>query len=156
MQPVAVLMGRNTDMHAYCDGACKVSNPGQTSCAYAIYDGDAVFQASSRYLGPELYTNNYAEFQGLLDLLKWSAQNSITKLDINCDSQLVVRLVSGEWKVKHEELRPFRDLAQALMIRGGHMLHWVRGHSGNTGNELVDFLCNDELRKQGINVRQHS
>ena len=134
-------------MKAYCDGACKCSNPGQCSAAYAIYDGDAVFQASSRYLGPELHTNNWAEFQGLLDLLLYATQNSITHLDINCDSQLVVKLVSGEWKVKHEELRPFRDLAQALMIRGHHTLHWVRGHAGNAGNELCDYLCNKELER---------
>jgi ribonuclease HI len=58
-----------------------------------------------------------------------------------------VKLVEGEWKVKHEELRPLRDLAQALMIRGHHTLHWVRGHAGNAGNELCDWMCNQELER---------
>jgi len=127
---------------AYCDGACK---GGQCSCAFAIYDGDAVFYASSRYLGPKLHTNNFAEFQGLIDLLKYAKMTSITDLDINCDSQLVVKLVSGEWKAKHIELKYLRALANTLIINGNHKLHWVRGHAGNEGNELVDQLCNDKL-----------
>ena len=135
-------------MIGYCDGACRGGNPGICSCAYAVFDGEAVFASGARYLGPEKHTNNYSEFQGLLDLLKYAAQNSITNLDINCDSQLVVKLVSGEWKVKHEELRPFRDLAYALLIRGGHTLQWIRGHNGDVGNELCDKLCNEELDKR--------
>ena len=127
---------------AYCDGACK---GGQCSCAFAIYDGDAVFYASSRYLGPKLHTNNFAEFQGLIDLLKYAKMTSITGLDINCDSQLVVKLVSGEWKAKQYELKSLTRSARVLIAGGNHQLHWVRGHAGNKGNELVDRLCNDKL-----------
>jgi ribonuclease HI len=60
----------------------------------------------------------------------------------------MVRQVSGEWQVKQEGLRPFRDLAYALLVRGGHTLEWVRGHNGNPGNEYVDLLCNEVLDKE--------
>jgi ribonuclease HI len=129
-------------LKAYCDGACK---SGQCSCAFAIYDGDAVFYASSRYLGPTPHTNHFAEFQGLLDLLRYARMISITNLDINCDSQLVVKIMSGEWKVKQYELKSLARSALILVTEGNHKLHWIKGHTGNNGNELVDRLCKDKL-----------
>lgn len=89
-----------------------------------------------------------AEYQGLLDCLKWAEKESIKGLTINSDSQLMIRQVNGEWHVKKAELRPFRDLAYALLVRGGHTLEWVRGHNGNIGNEYVDNLCNLVLDKE--------
>ena len=144
-------------MRAYTDGACRVSNPGQCSAAFAVYLGkDASYgmYTSARYLGPELHTNNYAEYQGLLDLLKWAETEKITGLDIHCDSQLVVKQVRGEWAVKHKELQPLHDLTLALGVRGRHSLIWIRGHEQSEleedriGNTYVDKLCNEVLDKE--------
>lgn len=137
-------------MKAYCDGACRCGNPGETSCAFAVvnYDG-AHFGAlaqGSRYLG--LHTNNYAEYMGLLDLLKWATENEKTGLDIYCDSKLVVNQVSGDWKMNSEELRPLRNLAYAMLVRGKHTLHHIKGHDGDPGNEFVDMLCNQALDEE--------
>lgn len=141
-------------MRAYTDGACRVSNPGQCSCAFVIYIGKNEaygLYKGTWYLGPELHTNNYAEYQGLLELLKWASNEGITDLDIHCDSQLVVKQVRGEWAVKHKELQPLHDLAQALLIRGRHNLCWIRGHEqaeleeDRIGNTYVDKLCNEVL-----------
>jgi ribonuclease HI len=140
-------------MKAYTDGACRISNPGDCSCAWAIYDGDSVFAAGSRYLGPELHTNNYAEYQGLLDLLKQAMAVSVKKLTIFSDSEVVIKQVSGEWQVKESTLQPFRDLAYALILRGDHNLQHVKGHNGDPGNELVDHMCNEVLDKEGINAK---
>ena len=141
---------------AYTDGACRVSNPGECSAAFVIYDSlsDLPAMHGARYLGPELHTNNYAEYQGLLDLLKWAEAAKVTGLDIHCDSQLVVKQMSGEWQVKHKELQPFRDLAFALLTRGKHCLWWIRGHEqaelleDRIGNTLVDKMCNEVLDKE--------
>jgi ribonuclease HI len=142
-------------MRGYCDGACRVSNPGQCSAAFVVYDSfNGVVWEARRYLGPELHTNNYAEYQGLLDLLKWAEAAKVTGLDIHCDSQLVVKQVRGEWAVKHKELQPFHDLAQALIVRGRHILLWIRGHEqaeleeDRIGNTYVDKLCNEILDKE--------
>lgn len=133
---------------AYCDGACRVSNPGECAVSFAVFDGNSEVAHGSRYLGPELHTNNFSEFTALLDLLKWAEDNKVKRLSIYCDSQLVTKTVSGEWKVKHEELKPLHALAYALMVRGGHTLEWIRGHSGNPGNERVDFYCNEVLNEK--------
>jgi ribonuclease HI len=117
-------------------------------------DGSELFSCNDRYLGPELHTNNYAEYQGLLDLLIWAEMHTVICLDIHCDSQLVVKQVRGEWAVKHKELQPLHDLAQALIVRGRHNLCWIRGHEqaeleeDRIGNTLVDLLCNEVLDKE--------
>ena len=135
-------------MKSYCDGACRVSNPGETSCAFAVYSGEKLVHSAARYLGPALGSNNFSEYMGLLDLLKWANENEETGLDIYCDSKLVVNQVSGDWKMNSEELAPLRNLAYAMMIRGRHTLHHIKGHDGDPGNEYVDLLCNEALDKE--------
>jgi len=132
----------------YCDGARRGSHttPGHCSCAFAVFNLGKVIAQGARYLGSG--SNNEAEYQGLLDCLKWAAKEGVKGLTINSDSQLMVRQISGEWQVKHEDLRPFHASAYALMVRGEHNLQWVRGHSGNKGNDYVDFLCNEALDKE--------
>ena len=133
---------------AYCDGACRVSNPGQCSCAFAVFNDDIVVAEGARYLGPELHTNNYAEYQGLLDLLLWAAKQGVHGLDIFCDSKLVVNQVNDVWDVSSEELKKLWLIAYSMLIRGGHTLTHIKGHSGDPGNELVDKLCNVVLDKE--------
>jgi len=137
-------------MKGFCDGACRVSNPGECAAAFAVYDEAGLFHSNARYLGPELRTNNFSEFTALLDLLKWAEGYGEKRMTIHCDSQLVVKTVSGEWNVKHEELKPLHALATALMIRGEHELLWIRGHSGDAGNEFCDKLCNEVLDEKEI------
>ena len=136
-------------MKAFTDGACRRGNPGQTSCAWAIFSNDGhLGPDAARYLGPELHSNNYAEFQGLLDLLKFAYAHSEKNLEIFCDSKLVVNTVNQAWQLKEPSLVPLRDQAYALMIIGRHTLEHVHGHSGNPGNEYVDKMCNEALDKE--------
>ncbi len=146
----------------YTDGACRKSNPGECACAFVVYDdaSDLTAMNNSRYLGPEYHTNNFAEYSGLLDLLVWAEAEKVSGINIHCDSQLVVKQVSGEWQVKHQELQPFRDLAYALITRGRHTLHWIRGHEqaekleDRIGNTLVDKMCGMVLdEKLGTNKK---
>lgn len=91
-----------------------------------------------------LHTNNEAEYNALVDALKW-ADSSGHSLDIHCDSQLVVKQVSGEWGVKHKELLPLVSAAFTLLHKTNSTIKWVRGHNGDPGNEAVDALCNKLL-----------
>lgn len=134
-------------MRAYTDGACRCGNPGETSAAWVVFqeDGNGPKYEGSRYLGPELHTNNYAEYQAMLHLLRYAEAFQVKNLDIFCDSKLVVEQVKGNWKVNEPSLLPFQREAHALFIRGGHTLTHIRGHQGDPGNEYVDRLCNEVL-----------
>lgn len=132
-------------MIAYTDGARRGSHttPGHCSCSFAVFNLGKVVAQGSRYLGSG--SNNFAEYQGLLDCLRWAEKKGVVKITIHSDSDLMVKQVNGIWNVKQKELVLFRNLAYALLVRGGHTLQWVRGHSGTPGNELCDKLCNEAL-----------
>lgn len=135
---------------AYCDGACRVSNPGLCSCAFAIYEAGKPVSSAGFFLGPELHTNNYAEYQSLLHLLSALRSKGLTNVVIYTDSKLVVEQVNGNWKCNKEDLKQFMYSAYAQLIAGRHQLRHIKGHDGNEGNELVDQLCNEVLdREQG-------
>ncbi len=136
------------NLKAYCDGAARVSNPGECSCAFAVFDGGTVASQFSTYLGPELYTNNFAEYQGLLHLLRWAESTGTKNLDIYCDSKLIVEQVNDAWDCNSPDLVPLWLEAYALRVRGNHTLEHIKGHSGDPGNEYVDKLCNQALDEE--------
>jgi ribonuclease HI len=127
---------------AYSDGACR-GNPGPSSCAYVIYnDRKEEIDVGARELG--IKTNNDAEYEGLLDALHALDSLNIKNADIYCDSALVVNQVNGVWNISPK----FRDRqahAYLFLVRGGHTLIHVDGHSGIKGNERADQLCNNVL-----------
>ena len=144
---------------AYTDGACRVSNPGQCSCAWVLYDGAEEIAWGGAYLGPELHTNNYAEYQGVLRLLRWLNEQKITDVVIHCDSKLVVNQINQEWSAENKpELKKFMVEAYGLLTVGHHRIVHVRGHGGNanaTDNErngYADEICNRILDEKGFNV----
>jgi len=134
---------------AFCDGACRVSNPGITSCAWLLeLPGGSVSQGY--FLGNELHSNNFSEYQGLLHLLEHLEKHNYRNVIIHCDSKLVVEQVNQRWNVISPEIRPLMTKAYGLLVRGCHVLKHVKGHSGNEGNEAVDRLCNKVLDDNGI------
>jgi ribonuclease HI len=137
--------GRLMLLTAFTDGACRVSNPGVTSAAWILYDDTVEIARAGRYLGPELHSNNFAEYSGLVDLLKYLYKNKIKNVTIYCDSKLVVEQVNDRWDVNEQSLISLWRFAYPMLIQGEHNLYHIKGHSGNPGNEAVDRLCNDVL-----------
>lgn len=131
-------------IRAYTDGACRVSNPGICSCAFVVYDDDVVMKEAKFYLGPEKHTNNFAEYQGLLNLLRWAFDSVVESMLIHCDSLLVVKQVNEEWATR-ADLEKLTFEARGYMALGKHTLKHIRGHQGIVGNERADLLCNEIL-----------
>jgi len=136
------------EITAYCDGACRLKNPGTGSCAFVVYKDGVEFYSAGFFLG-EGVTNNFCEYNGLIKLLEWAAAEGITGMLVSSDSQLVVNQTSHVWGVKHG-LDALCNTASSLMVAGKHSLRWERGHSGNVGNELADQLCNIVLDSNGV------
>ena len=132
---------------AYTDGACRISNPGLCSCAFVLYGmpGGEITQA--KYLGPDLHTNNYAEYQGLILLLEWLYKRNIRNVIIHCDSELVVNQTLGNWSINQPGLKVLAAKCYGLLVQGYHVLKHCDGHSGIVGNERADALCNAILDK---------
>jgi ribonuclease HI len=130
---------------AYCDGACRVSNPGICSCAFVIYKDEVEVHTEGKYIGPELRSNNFAEYQGLILLLEYLYLHNIRNVIIHTDSELVVNQTFGKWSILQPDLKVLAAKCYGLLVRGCHVLKHVKGHDGNKGNERADELCNAML-----------
>jgi ribonuclease HI len=119
------------------DGAAR-GNPGQAGCGAAIYDeNDTVVKELYRYLGHS--TNNVAEYEGLLLGLDALIALGQKRIVVQSDSQLLVRQLNGEYRVRDEKLKTLYHRALALLRRfdSCRILHVPREM-----NRLADRLAN--------------
>ena len=102
----------------------------------------------SEFLGRQ--TNNYAEYKGLLAVLEWALKHGVRRLRVVSDSELMVRQMKGQYKVKNAGLRPLWEEAQrhALKLGKFEMRHTMRG-----GNKEADRLANEAM-DEGQRVRR--
>ena len=93
-------------MHTlYFDG-CSKGNPGMSGAGAVIYDEQLVEVWSKAQFVGNNCTNNEAEYTGLLIGLRKCVDLGIIHLLVRGDSQLIIRQLKGEYKVKSESLKP--------------------------------------------------
>ncbi len=125
---------------AHCDGGSR-GNPGPSGYGAVIEDAEGrVVARLSEFLG--VRTNNYAEYSGLLAVLKWANENGTKRLRVVSDSELMVKQMQGKYAVKSPILRPLFEEARKLArrIESFEMRHTLRG-----GNQEADRLANEAM-----------
>ena len=128
----------------FTDGGAR-GNPGPAASAYVLEAEDGtVLEARGRAIG--VATNNVAEYQALVDGLQRASELGVEELEVVSDSELLVKQMRGEYKVKSPTLRELVDEAQALAGRLGRVGYTAvrREH-----NELADRLVNEALDSAG-------
>jgi len=100
---------------AYIDGGAR-GNPGPAGYGVYILGPDGA-PLDELHGGLGIATNNVAEYGGLLAALRWAAEHGHRTLHIRADSELLVKQMRGEYRVKNEGLKPLFLQACAL-IRG--------------------------------------
>ena len=141
---------------AHCDGGSR-GNPGPSGYGAVIEDAKGQILARlSEFLG--IQTNNYAEYSGLLAVLKWALASGHRRLKVVSDSELMVKQMQGKYKVGSPTLRPLWEEARQLSRRleKFEMSHTLRG-----GNKEADRLANEAMdrgmgkgRDQGPGTRE--
>lgn len=130
------------------DGGAR-GNPGPAAYGYVLEGEDgAVLDARGEAIG--VATNNVAEYRGLLAGLAKAVELGVTELEVVSDSELMVKQMRGEYRVKNEGLRPLVLEASALARRLGSVRYTSvrREH-----NKLADGLVNEALdRAAGLNA----
>jgi ribonuclease HI len=122
------------------DGGSR-GNPGPAAYGYVLESDDGhVLDARGEAIG--VATNNVAEYRGLIAGLEKALELGVTDLEVVSDSELVVKQMQGDYKVKNEALRELHDRAQDIARRLGKVRYTAvrRAH-----NELADRLVNDAL-----------
>jgi ribonuclease HI len=125
---------------AHCDGGSR-GNPGPASYGAVIEDPQGrVVARLSEYLGRQ--TNNHAEYQGLLAVLAWAAENGAGRLRVVSDSELMVKQMKGAYKVSSPALRPLWEEARR---RAGRLERFDIRHTLREGNKEADRLANEAM-----------
>ncbi len=121
----------------YSDGAAR-GNPGPAGAGYAVYDEDgALVHSKSIPLGHT--TNNIAEYTALLEAARYVKSLNPGRVDFLLDSELVVRQISGQYKVRAEHLLPlYQELTQILAG-----LNHKCAHIPREKNKIADKLANN-------------
>ena len=137
---------------AHCDGGSR-GNPGPAGYGAVIEDPQGhVVGRLSEYLGKQ--TNNFAEYSGLLAVLRWALENQVQQLRVVSDSELMVKQMKGIYKVKNPGLLPLWEEAKRL---AGRLERFQITHTLRGGNKLADQLANDAMdRGMGKNRDQVS
>jgi ribonuclease HI len=141
---------------AHCDGGSR-GNPGPSGYGAVVEDAHGrVVARLSEYVG--IQTNNFAEYSGLLGVLRWAIQNGVKQLRVVSDSELMVRQMQGKYAVKSPALRPLYEEARRLSrsIGSFEMRHTLRG-----GNQEADRLANEAMdkglgKRQGTGIREQA
>lgn len=98
-----------------CDGGSR-GNPGPGAGAYVLLD-DTGREVEARGEPLGIVTNNVAEYRALIAGLAAAARHEVRRLRVCMDSELVVRQMTGEYRVKHPGLKPLHLAAKQAALR---------------------------------------
>lgn len=124
------------------DGGAR-GNPGPAALGFVIRKGGETVAAKGEYLGDSL-TNNWAEYQALIRALEEALKLGFDgeRLEVRMDSELIVKQMKGEYKVKHPDLKPLNARVRELAERFGDV-QFV--HVRRAENKDADRLVNEAL-----------
>jgi ribonuclease HI len=125
----------------HVDGGSR-GNPGPAAAGVVITDTDrdVVVHEAGYFLGR--MTNNAAEYHALIRALEMASTLGASDSRIVSDSELVVKQVTGEYRVKSADLKPLYEQVQRLLMRLGL---WQIRHVKREQNTRADQLANMAL-----------
>lgn len=131
----------------YCDGGSR-GNPGVSATAFIAKKDGIEFYSESKYLG--FATNNVAEYNAVLEALRWLERVDYPKGNISfyLDSQLVVNQLNGLFKIKEKNLIRLSEEIRSLQKKIPHTITFT--HITRDKNKIADSLLNKTLDKQTI------
>ena len=128
-------------LSVYSDGGSR-GNPGKSAYAIVVVDSGEIIHEHAEFLG--VHTNNYAEYRGLIAGISKVLDLKATDVEFVMDSQLVIRQMNGEYKVKSPDMKALYDDAKTL----SSMIPNVRFRNVRRSEEFIpraDFLLNQEM-----------
>ena len=135
----------------FADGGSR-GNPGHAASGAVLLAEDGSHLADvGLYLG--IATNNVAEWRALIIGLERARELGVDEIVVRMDSELVVRQVTGIYKVKHADLIPLATKARVLLrsFKSADVGH-VRRKDNAAADAVVNAVLDDEARKRSENA----
>jgi probable phosphoglycerate mutase len=127
---------------ASIDGGAR-GNPGPAGYGVRLEDADGnVLAELHAPLG--IATNNVAEYEALLAALRYAARLAPAALLVRSDSELLVKQMRGEYRVKHPGLQPLYQQARELVARIGRVRFEHVPRARNADADRLANLAMDE------------
>ena len=128
-------------IEVYVDGAAR-GNPGPAGIGVVIKDGPKLIEEIGAYIGKS--TNNIAEYMALVRGLEEVLIRGYKSASFFSDSELLVKQLNGEYKVKHENLIPLHYHVLTLVDRMKdfsikHVTREKNEHADKMANKGIDF-----------------
>lgn len=131
---------------AYIDGGAR-GNPGPAGYGVRIESTDGTL-VDELHGALGIATNNVAEYNGLLAALRWAVEHNERRLHIRADSELLVKQMRGEYKVKNLGLQSLYVRARLLVAELGDVrFEYVRRDLNKEADRLSN-LGMDEAERQ--------
>ena len=136
----------------YTDGGSR-GNPGPAAAAYVLVDEkNNRLDAQGFYLGQA--TNNVAEYTALLRGLQKAKQLKPKRVVVRSDSELLVRQINGEYKVKNADLQNLHSQSRTLLERfPGWQVKHIPREENKEADKLVNMAINLQKDVKGENAR---
>ena len=132
---------------ANVDGGSR-GNPGPAGYGVRIERDDGTVLELKESLG--IATNNVAEYNGLLAALRWAVEQGLGALHVRSDSELLVKQMRGEYRVKNPGLQPLYEEAQSLVrqigrVRFEHVRREFNKDADRLANEAMDAAAAQQV-----------
>ncbi|QAR33006.1 ribonuclease HI family protein [Geovibrio thiophilus] len=126
-------------LKVFSDGASR-GNPGEAGCGFVILNGEgAVLEEGCLYIGHA--TNNVAEYKAVLEAARRAKLMNPSEINFYLDSELIVKQMKGEYKVKNETL----GLIRLELIKTIQGTKFSFNHVPREQNKLADRLANKAI-----------
>lgn len=149
-------------VNVFTDGACSENpGPGGWSAVFALKDTVKVFSGNEKKT-----TNNRMELMAVIKAIEIAEKNKVEKIVIHSDSSYVVSAITCGWlrvwksknwvnskkeEVKNKDLWEYLDnIFRSFSVKVSFVK--VKGHNGNTLNELADIIARGEVLKVKSNL----
>lgn len=129
----------NDSVVIYTDGGSR-GNPGPAGIGAVITKNDDTLCEISEFLGST--TNNVAEYTALVKALEKALELGIKNAEVRMDSELIVRQMSGQYRVKNQALIPLFRKAKELVSR---FKNCTIVHVRREFNKEADRLANQAM-----------
>jgi ribonuclease HI len=128
----------------YTDGASR-NNPGDAGAGiYILQDGKPVDRIA-RYLGTQ--TNNIAEYSAAIIGLEHALKLGASSVRLHADSELMVKQLNGQYKVKNEGLKPLYQKAKELIARIGRVeVKYIPREQNKEADALANKAIDEKIQ----------